>query len=246
MIKIAALILAFFARSGHTQTFEVASVKQSDRNAPGTMTSFPNGGTFNATGITAGNCIAFAYDIQPFQLAGGPSWIGSQRYDIVAKMPEDAAGAPRTPERIARMMTAIRALLAERFQLAVHRESRTMPAYALVEAKSGFKLKPITDDGHASWSSGRGKVKAQRSSIDSFARYLSGILGSPVVDMTGIKGVFDVTLEWAPDEGAAPAAPTSGPSIFTALQEQLGLRLEKQKAPVEMIVIDRIEKPSEN
>jgi uncharacterized protein (TIGR03435 family) len=206
------------------------------------MTSFPNGRTFNATGITARDCIAFAYEIQPFQLTGGPSWIGGERYDIVAKMPADAAGATRTPERIAQMKLALQGMLGERFQLAVHRETRTMPAYSLVAAKSGFKLKATTDDGHGSWSWGRGKLKAQRTSIDTFARYLSGILGSPVVDATGIQGVFDLTLEWTPDE----LEPASGASILTALQEQLGLKLETQKAPVEMLVIDRIERPEPN
>ena len=97
-------------------------------------------------------------------------------------------------------------------------------------------------------SSGRGRFKAQGISIADFARYLSGTLNSPVSDMTGLKGIFDMTLEWAPDEGAALAEPDAParPSIFAALQEQLGLRLETQKTPVEMIVIDKIEKPTEN
>jgi uncharacterized protein (TIGR03435 family) len=235
------------------QSFEVVSVKPSDPNGPGTVIQFPNGSAFQADGITARDCLAFAYEIQPFQVSGGASWIGSQRYDITAKMPADAAGAPRTPERIARMRVALQALLAERFQLVVHRETRTMPAYTLVAAKSGFKLKATTDDGHGSWSSGRGKLKAQRTSIDAFARYLSGILGNPVTDATAIKGVFDLTLEWVPDDVQSPgkaggeaAEPSAGPSIFAALQEQLGLKLETKKTPVEMIVIDRIERPTAN
>jgi uncharacterized protein (TIGR03435 family) len=123
-----------------------------------------------------------------------------------------------------------------------------------VVAKSGFKLKEPADDGRGvDISSNRGKLTARRISMEMLARNLSGNIGSPVVDMTGIKGVFDLTLEWTPDavqsaarpEGDA-AEPALGPSIFNALPEQLGLKLEKRKAPVEMIVSDPIEKPSAN
>jgi uncharacterized protein (TIGR03435 family) len=257
MIKIAAGILlascaVLLGQSEPAQTFEVASVKPSDPEVRGSTIRFPNG-TFTATGVTTRNCITLAYDIPTFQLAGGPSWIGDQRYDIVAKM---AAGAVKAagPERWAQMRTALQALLADRFQLVIHRETKMIPGYVLVVAKSGFKLKETTNDGHADFGSNPGKLMAHEISMELLARNLSGNLSCPVVDMTGIKGVFDLTLEWSPDEmqfpaktgeAAEPAVP-AGPSIFTALQEQLGLRLETQKAPAEMIVIDRIEKPSAN
>jgi uncharacterized protein (TIGR03435 family) len=261
MVKMAAGMLlaccaAVLGLSAQGQTFEVASVKPADPEGRGGRISFPNG-TFTATGITARNCILLAYDIPTFQLAGGPSWVGDQRYDIVAKMAAGEVKAPRDPERMPQMRAALQALLADRFQLVIHRENKLIPAYALVVAKSGFKLKKA-DDGQADFSSNRGKFTAHKISMELLARNLSGILSSPVVDMTGIKGVFDLPLEWTPDEvqspvkaggeagGAAePGAPT-GPSIFTALQEQLGLKLETQKAPVETIVIDRIEKPTAN
>jgi uncharacterized protein (TIGR03435 family) len=229
------------------QTFEVASVKPSDPDSRGTHTDFPNG-TFHATGVTAKLCIILAYDIQAFQLEGGPSWIANERYDIEAKVAAGQVKGAHDPERIVQMRTGLQALLADRFQLAIHRETKVMPAYVLVAAKSGFKLKETPDNGRGTnvGTNGSGKLTAQQISMQSLASNLSWLLNSPVVDMTGIKGVFDLKLEWAPDEGAAPAEPALGPSIFTALQEQLGLRLEKQKAPVEMIVIDRIEKPSEN
>jgi len=255
MIKIAAgLWLACCAvllgQSAPAQTFEVASVKLSDPDARGGRTSFPNG-TFTATGITARNCILLAYDIPSFQLAGGLSWIGDQRYDIVAKMPAGALKAGGS-ERWAQMRAAVQALLADRFQLTIHRETKLIPGYALVVAKSGFKLKKTADDGQADFSSNRGKLTAHQISMELLARNLSGNLSSPVVDMTGIKGGFDLTLEWTPDEvesqakAGGEAAEPAGPSIFTAVQEQLGLKLETQKAPVEMIVIDRIEKPTAN
>src|ERR1700678_1436886 len=105
-IKMAAVFLTL-AQGARAQTFEVASVKLADPNAPGTMVAFPNGGTFHATGITANGCILLAYDIQAFQLMGGPSWAGGERYDILAKMPADAAGAPSGPESMQRMKTAV-------------------------------------------------------------------------------------------------------------------------------------------
>jgi bla regulator protein BlaR1 len=239
-------------QSAQTQIFEVVSVKPADPDRRGTTINFPNG-TFNATGVTAKNCITLAYDIQPFQLAGGPNWIGDQRYDIVAKMPAGAMKAPRDPERWPQMRAALQALLADRFQLVVHRETKLIPGYVLVVAKNGFKLKETTDDGKANFGSNRGKFTAHEISMELLARNLSGMLSSPVADTTGIKGVFDLTLEWTPDEVQSPAKPGNeaaepslGPSIFTALQEQLGLKLETQKTPVEMTVIDRIEKPTSN
>ena len=234
------------------QGFEVVSVKPADANARGGGMGLPNG-TFTATNMPARSLITLAYDIPSFQLAGGPSWIGDQRYDVVAKMPAGAV-KPAGPERWAQMRVALKALLADRFQLAIHRESRMIPGYALVVAKNGFKLKKTADEGNADFSSYPGKLTAHKISMELLARNLSGNLGSPVVDMTGIKGVFDLMLEWSPDEGQSPAKAGSeaveaapiGPSIFTAVQEQLGLKLETQKAPVEMIVIDRIEKPAAN
>jgi len=256
MIKIAAGVLlascaALLGQTAPAQTFEVVSVKPADPNARGGRIGFPNG-TFTATNIQARNLITLAYDIPSFQLAGGPSWVGDQRYDIVAKM---AAGAVKAagPERWAQMRVALQGLLADRFQLVIHRETKMIPGYVLVAAKNGFKLKETTDDGHASFSSNGGKFTALQISMELLARNLSGTLNSPVVDRTGIKGVFDLTLEWSPDEVQSPAKaggeaaePSSGPSIFTAVQEQLGLKLETQKAPVETIVIDRIEKPAAN
>jgi bla regulator protein blaR1 len=258
MIKIAARMLlascaVLLGQSARAQTFEVVSVKPTGPEARGGRISFLNG-TFTATGITARNCILLAHDIPSFQLAGGPSWIGDQRYDILAKTPAGTLKAAG-PERWAQMRAAVQALLADRFQLIIHRETKLIPGYALVVAKSGFKLKKTADDGHADFSSNRGKLTAHQISMELLARNLSGNLSSPVVDMTGIKGGFDLTLEWTPDEVQSPAKPggeaaepepSAGPSIFTALQEQLGLRLETQKAPVEMIVIDRIEKPAAN
>jgi uncharacterized protein (TIGR03435 family) len=158
------------------------------------------------------------------------------------------------PERVPRIRAALQALLADRFQLAIHREAKLVSGYALVVGRGGFKLKEAADDGSGvDISSNRGKLIAERISMGTLARNLSGNLGSPVVDKTDIQGLYNLTLAWTPDEMQSPikprteaAEPSTGPSIFAALQEQLGLKLETQKANVEMLVIDRIEKPTAN
>lgn len=258
MIKIAAgslmaLSAVLLGQTVPAPSFEVASIKLAGPSARGGGINFPNG-AFTATNAPVQNLITLAYDVQPFQIDGAPSWVTGQRYDVLAKMPAGAVKGPRDPNRLSLLRPALQALLADRFQLSIHRENKVMPAYVLVVAKGGAKLKETTDDGRGlSINSDRGKLVAERISMAFFARALSGDLGAAVVDRTGIQGVFDLTLAWTPDEvqsAAKPvneaAEPTSGPSIFNALQEQHGLRLEKQKAPVEMLVIDRIEKPEPN
>ncbi len=162
------------------------------------------------------------------------------------------------------MQQRLQALLAERCQLAIHRETKEQPVYALLVGKNGPKIQPVeTKDGGAQprMMMGRGMVNGQGVELQMLATVLSNQLGRPVLDRTGLKGHFDIRLEWTPDPGqsitplggapppgvqAPPPPDPNGPSIFTAVQEQLGLRLESQKGPVEMIVIDRVEKPSEN
>jgi uncharacterized protein (TIGR03435 family) len=184
MTKAAAALLfsfcaALLGQTAQAQTFDVVSVKPSDPNVRGTNMEFPNG-TFNATGMTAKNCIMWAYNVQPFQIEGGPNWIADQRYDMVAKLPAGAVKGPQDPDRMLRMRMALQALPAERFQLAIHRETKVVPAYVLVVAKSGFKLKETADDGRGvDISSNRGKLTAQRISMETLARNLSGNIGSP-------------------------------------------------------------------
>jgi uncharacterized protein (TIGR03435 family) len=148
----------------------------------------------------------------------------------------------------------MQSLLAERFKLAIHRESKELPVFALVAAKGGSKLKPAgdpkADDGDFTW--GRGRIRGMAVTLPEIAEMLSGDLKRTVLDRTGIAGRYDFTLEYAP-EIIEPAvnpnektADPNGPSIFTALQEQLGLRLEASKGPVQILVIDHVEKPTEN
>jgi uncharacterized protein (TIGR03435 family) len=245
------------------QQFEVASIKPSAPIAMGMMrvgVEMLPGGRVSITGATVKFLMQQAYGVRDFQIIGGPGWIGSERYDIVAK-PETASNGDETKKMM-------QSLLADRFKLQFHRETKELPTYALVVAKGGpkFKASEVQQDSDSSdkprrggmMRRGRGMIDAQGIPMDGLANQLSQTLARSVIDKTELKGDFDIKLEWTPEEGEggmmrgpemraeghsdAPA----GPSLTTALQEQLGLKLESTKGPVEILTIDRVEKPSEN
>ena len=252
-------------------TFEVASIKPSAPGARGTMFQMQPGGGLRVSGATLRMLITLAYDVRDFQVSGGPGWINSDRFDINARA-ERSSGAEETPADPRQMTDAqrktsmqqarerLRALLAERFQLAVHRDSNEQSVYALVVAKNGPKLQEAKGGPGPMVRMGMGQFNGQGVEMQMLATVLSDQVGRTVIDRTGLKGKFDVKLQWTPDPGqgfgapgppppgveAPPPPDPNGPSIFTALQEQLGLRLESQKGPVQALVIDRVEKPSEN
>jgi bla regulator protein blaR1 len=246
--------------------FEVASIKPNKSAEPNVRLFFtPNG--FSATNAPLGEVIRLAYQVQEFQMSGGPPWINSERYDIEAKVDSSAAEKVNQLD-MDQHRAMLRPLLEDRFQLKVHQETKELPVYALVVGKNGPKLreaKPndtypdgIKDpDGVARpglMRMGPGGLTAQGLPMDTIVRLLSQQLGRTVVDKTGLSGIYDVNLKWTPDSGPAsmmgpdskPTPDTSGPSIFTAIQEQLGLKLESQKGPVEILVIDSAERPSAN
>ncbi len=244
--------------------FEVASIRPADPDARQVSFQLTPTGGVNAVNMGLKDLIRFAYNIPCGKncdnfISGGPAWIGSQRFDILAKAPQGAeAGGALTSAQRDRVRQRLQALLAERFQLVIRRETKEMPAYALVVARNGHKLKERTDSGERGGLRGeRGQMIAENVPIEHLVVNLAGMSGRPVVDRTGLRGRYDFTLEFAPETrvalkgpgGAvepAGAADPPGPSIFTALQEQLGLKLEATKAPVETIVIERVEKPTAN
>src|ERR1051326_2017266 len=243
--------------SASSPVFEVASVKAADPAANGSHTNI-NQGRLAMTNVTLKQCILMAYHIQAYQLSGAPPWSDTTRYDISAKMDASAEQLVGPAARV-RMDTMLQNLLADRFKLVVHRESKQVPGYVLMVDKNGHKLKRVQDDDRTSTSVGRGKITARRISMPEFAIRLSAILDRPVRDMTGLAGVFELTLEWTPDgnQGSLNAGGNAragtlaenrfvGPTVFTAIQEQLGLKLESQKGPVELVVVDDVEKPSSN
>ncbi|HXP87209.1 MAG TPA: TIGR03435 family protein [Bryobacteraceae bacterium] len=267
-----------FAQQEPRPAFDVASIKPSDpAKAVRTGVGFliQPGGRFTATDATLQQLIGFAYyDDAGAQreIAGGPSWLGSERYTIEAKadsalaIPPGPDGGPAAgflaqtgPFGQTRLM--IQSLLAERFKLALHRETKEEQVYELVVAKGGSKLKETAEPGNLIPFStfSRGRLVAMRVPISFLAVQLKFLLGRSVIDKSGLTGKYDFELKWTPDPGptpydrpGGPDAPNppppdpNGPSIFTALQEQLGLRLESAKGPVEILVIDHAERPDAN
>lgn len=181
-----------------------------------------------------------AYGVLPFQVSG-PAWMESVRVDIVAKYPPDTKQDDRS--------LMLRTLLEDRFKLAAHRESKDLPGYALMVAKSGFKLKPV-EPGSSDTRSNGGRIRtltAKSNSMEHLADFVARTLGEPVVDKTGVQGVYDFELRWNDDDQNATGLDADVPSIFTALQETLGLRLQSQKVPGEIVVVDHVERvPTEN
>jgi uncharacterized protein (TIGR03435 family) len=217
--------------------FEVASIKLTTANSSSSTGLRTGNGRLTVGNETLKRCIMGAFAVGPNQIVGGPEWIAIDRFDISARAEE-----PVNSDAV--IMAMLRTLLAERFKLVAHRETREMRAYVLEVAKNGPKLQKA-DPGSASTQNGRGMIEAKVITMTRFAEVLSRQLDFPVVNETGIDGIFNLTLQWTP-ESAKPSNGDGGPSIFTAIQEQLGLRLTSRKAPVEVVVIDHVEKPSEN
>jgi len=203
-------------------------------------------GRINYSNVTVRALIRKAYGLKIYPPSTGASdALSTDRYDIVAKASSGNASEEQT-------MQMLQALLEDRFRLVIHRETKELPIYALVtgrlRGKRGPKFREVKDDGTAAEITGGGEghpLKAHHISMKLLASTLQGYIGDPVLDMTGLAGIYDLSLEFSSDESLA-ANPTSGPSIFTAVQEQLGLRLEARKGPVEVVVIDHVEKPSGN
>jgi uncharacterized protein (TIGR03435 family) len=215
--------------------FDVASIKPVKPGAASWNLNLGHGRTI-AESIPLRMLIAMAWDLRLFQIEGGPGWVDGAAYDISAKSETDASD-----EQTALMLQS---LLEDRFQLKVHHETKQHELYSLVLAKGGSKLKvsaPATNGG-CHWSPNQ--IDCSATEMSQFASGLSGLLELPVVDKTGLREKFDLKLQWTPS--ALNGTDDAGASIFTAIQEQLGLKLESAKGPVEMLVIERIERPAEN
>ena len=233
--------------------FEVSTIKPSNPATPGFSILVGRGGgnTLTTTNTTLNDLITFAYGIHVRQIAGAPSWAESERFDVTAK-PEQP-GIPNATQ--IRMM--MQKLLTERFDLTFHNEKRELSAFTLTVGKNGPKMAQSQTGGILPGIGGRGPgaIGVRNASMGDFAGFLQGrLLDRPVVDQTGLNGRFDFTLEWRPDPppNAGPNAPQlppeieARPDLFTAMQEQIGLKLEPGRTQVEALVIDKVTKPSEN
>jgi uncharacterized protein (TIGR03435 family) len=240
-IAMATLMLGQTPGSEKRAEFEVASIKPTATKDGSFTFDFPPGGRFSGRNLTVLNLLRIAYELQAYQISGGPGWISSAGFDIQARADAGAGEAPR--EQVRRM---IQALLADRFHLALHRETRQLAVYNLVVGKTGPKLQAADNSAAPSGNLKMGQLSTQKMSMKTLADLLAFDLKRPVSDQTALKGEFAFTLEWTLGLGESETGPSSRPSLFTAVQEQLGLRLESAKGPIEVLVIDQVEKPSEN
>jgi uncharacterized protein (TIGR03435 family) len=262
-IVIPAVLTPAAAQEGGS--FEVASIRRNlSRTQLGSGLAGPQpGGRFIAREATLQRLVGDAYDVE--EVEGGPAWVRSDRFDV------NARGAGQSQDDIRRML---RALLADRFKLVVHRESREMPVYTLTTARADRRLGPRLQPSDPKCAEearnffpgalgfpppcgdfrlGAGALSARGVTLGNLAKLLAGRAGRPGIDRTGLEGVYDLTLEWSSDLGLRPAPPDAagaadlrpdGLSLFTALEEQLGLRLEPGRGPVDVIVIDRADPPT--
>ncbi len=239
--------------------FDVASIRPASPTdtMKARMELLPGGG-LRVGNVSLMHLLTFAYDVPESRVSGGPKWMESERYDILAK-PESAAGASVTnPQGRAAQNQArerLRTLLAERFNLVIHKETREGPVLALVVAKGGPKIRPSkqSEDIPPGTMRSATQINARRGTMHMLCAVLTNWLRQPVMDQTGLTGNYDYVLKYAADPGESSLFPAetnpsdaSGPSVYTALQEQLGLKLESRKGSLEVIVIDRVAKPTEN
>jgi uncharacterized protein (TIGR03435 family) len=249
-IPIFAQTIPVFAQSpANRPSFEVASIKENNSGARNSGTSSRDGGLFIGTNVTVKQLIMQSYRLQDFQVIGGPDWINTAHYDIQARAEDGAVPKPTGQPDFAKIDTLslmVQSLLDDRFQLKLRHEMREMSVYILSVGKDGSKLKPPASESgstNTNVSNAKTNVVGKGAPVGTLAQIIGQQLRRPVIDKTNLTGVFDFQLNWVNSN-----APTDevGPSVFTALQEQAGLKLESAKAPVEVLVIDSVQKPSEN
>jgi uncharacterized protein (TIGR03435 family) len=242
---------------GASPSFEVATIKPSKADERPSLT-VNRSGMLITTSSSLSDLIKFAYDLHPRQIAGGPAWLEGEKYDVTGK--PDTPGMPSLNQ----LKAMVQELLADRFALTSHREKKELSVYAITIAKSGAKLTKNENDpnglpGFSGGGQGGGMI-VRNATMAEFASFLQQrILERPVVDQTGFGGTrYDFMLKWTPDGlqrpmgGAAGNVPTAAdnpdapPDLFAAFVQQLGLQLQSTKAPVDVMVIDHVEKPSPN
>jgi uncharacterized protein (TIGR03435 family) len=233
-------------------SFEVSTIKPVNPDIPGRY--FRTSGTeFSTHNTSLADMISFAYGIQTGQILGAPAWVQSEKYDLQAKFPPE--GMPSAVQ----VKTMLKKLMADRFQLAFHNDKKELSVYVIVVAKDGPKLTKSTGDPDAAGAlffRGLGQLPGRNVTMADLAGVMqSAVLDRPVIDKTGLPGRWDFSLNWTPDEfqfasfGPRPTPQPeteNAPNLFTAFQQQLGLKLESTKAMADVFVVDKVAKPSDN
>jgi uncharacterized protein (TIGR03435 family) len=232
--------------------FEVVSIKRSEQLDPGPSLRWLPGGTFRIRNLPTRGLLASAYGTPqrpPPPLIGAPDWVATERYDVTAKVGADLAGRPQA-DWIANQPGLLQSLLEERFKLKAHRETRELPVYVVRVANEGGRLGPQLHPSSLDcekertkcfFRAGPGHQTGGSADIATIVLSVTNSLGRVVIDRTGLSGKYDFDVEWSPDQTS-----TDKPSLFAAVREQLGLRIDSERAPVEVLVVDHIERPTEN
>lgn len=238
--------------AGDKLAFEAASVKRNESGSTNGGVGLRPGGYLAANTLLR-TMIVHAYHLKPLQVVGGPDWIGSDRFDVQARAAQGSSDDD--------LFQMVQTLLAERFKLVVHHEVRELPIYALVrvraDGKLGPRLRPSASDCSAgtnpcgmyatSYGDRGGTITTKSRTLDDLALSLGGMLDRTVANRTELDGRYEMDLSWGGDSRTAPSmASNSAPMVFTAIQEQLGLKLEPSRGPVDVLVIDHVEHPAED
>jgi uncharacterized protein (TIGR03435 family) len=233
-----------FAACCFGQEFEVVSIKPNNSMSGGSQ-SHSDQGMLTGINLSLRSLILRAYGIRDYQLEG-PDWLASEHFDIAAKFPESISSESLGREKyLAAFESMMQKMLAERFALAVHRDQKTMGVYALIVGKNGIRFKDVPAGGPSSSDSHNTHYTGTGISMDNVAAFLSSRMDIPVLNFTGLKGVYNLTLDWVSESGQSKddsAALPAGPTLSDAVEDQLGLKLDRRKAPVEILIVDHAEK----
>jgi uncharacterized protein (TIGR03435 family) len=240
---VALLLTASVSPAQPAPTFEVATIKPNRSGERGEGASPVAGGRFLYKNGTLRSLLKQAYRVKDYQIAGGQGWMAAERFDIEAK------AESRTT--LSQAWVMVRSLLVERFQLKFHRETREMPVYLLTVEAKGAKVQATGPGNGGRVRNRAGSLDAEDITMGMLAHWLESSVPRPVIDRTGLAGGFHIKLDWSPTQGEVGAesgvtTDAAGPTLFTALREKLGLRLEAGKAPIEVLVIDHAARPTAN
>lgn len=249
LLFVCPLVVLAMSSLARGQEFEVASIKP-NKSASGSSSTNSDQGRLTASNVSLRNFIVMAYGVKDYQVEG-PDWLNSERFDVVAKFPE---ALPKDRDKAAAMMQSMmQKMLADRFKLTIHRDQKTFSVYALIVGKNGIKFKEVPDGDQHSQNSNNNHYQGKCVNMPGFAGFLARRMDLPVLDFTGLKGYYDLTLDWVPearkpgDGTGDSSSDSSGPTLLMAVQEQLGLKLETRKAPIEILIVDHAERvPTEN